>query len=125
MTDMVLLCIDDDNDDLDFFIEAVGTINSSYRCIKAMNGEQGLAILKSVVPDYIFLDINMPGMGGKEVLKLIRAERKLDDVPVIMLSTYINTEDVQEYKRKGANECIVKPPSFTKLCKTLETVFSQ
>ena len=118
----LVLCIDDDNEDLDIFEEALSEINLSFTCIKAHDGKEGLTFLKSTIPDYIFLDINMPRMNGIEVLRLIRKQSRLDKVPVIMFSTTIPNE--KELKKEGATKCIAKSSTFTDLCKVLQTFFS-
>jgi len=118
---MTILYIDDDNEDQEFFFEAIGLINPLYKCISASSGREGLKILQTLTPDHIFLDLNMPEMNGKEVLLLIRADKKLACVPVVIFSTSIHTEDIGILKQNGANECMVKPVSFSILCTMLKT----
>lgn len=118
---MTILYIDDDNEDQEFFYEAIGLINPSYTCISASSGRDGLKILQSLTPDHIFLDLNMPEMNGKEILLLIRSEKKFDCVPVVIFSTSIHQADITILKRNGANECMVKPVSFSILCNMLKS----
>lgn len=117
----LLLCIDDDEEDLDILDEALHEISDSFTCVRAFSGREALILLQSTIPDYIFLDINMPKMNGFEVLRLIRRQPKLDKVPVIILSTAIANEN--ELKKEGANQCMIKPPTFPALCNALRTYF--
>jgi DNA-binding response OmpR family regulator len=55
---MNLVCIDDDLEDLELISEAIRTIGSSYRCITATSGDEGLALANSMKPRFVFLDIN-------------------------------------------------------------------
>jgi CheY-like chemotaxis protein len=122
---MTLLCIDDDLDDIEIFREAVKEIDSTYTCIIATSGREGLDLLKKINPDFIFLDINMPLMNGKDTLRYIRAQAHLNAVPVCMFSTYIDDSDQAMYIRLGATRCLIKPRSFSALCRMLENLFEQ
>ncbi|HYC86061.1 MAG TPA: response regulator [Chryseosolibacter sp.] len=117
---MVLLNIDDDPEDLDFFFRAVKTINPLAKCLLARNAKEALNILRdTLLPDYIFLDIRMPILDGKTVLQELRKNRKLKSVPVIMYSTSINQKDIEEYSSLGANQFVNKSNDFKGLCETL------
>lgn len=101
---MVVLNVDDDSDNLEMFCEAVKEISPSIDCIRAESAEEALAILdKSVtLPDYIFLDMNMPLMDGKSCLKKIRGNIKLSDITVVMLSSSSDRNEIEECKHLGA-----------------------
>ena len=119
---MVILFIDDDNEDYEMFCEACQTLNSDIKCIFKHNGAEGLRYLKETTdpPDYIFLDINMPIMGGVECLRGIRAIEKLKDTPVLIFSTAVNPGI--DYKRLGANEVLTKPIRYEELLQLLRSV---
>src|SRR5688500_5419965 len=112
---MNLLCIDDDMEDLELFSDAVRTIGSDYLCVVASNGQEGLALASSLQPRMVFLDINMPVMDGRTVLKKIRLNRSLDSVKVCILSTSITPDESEMYLRMGADYCLQKPNSFREL----------
>jgi CheY-like chemotaxis protein len=127
-TSMTILFIDDDHDDTDLYCEAIAYLNSSefidgnkepVDCIVANNGCQALEIVDSMdtVPDYIFLDINMPVMGGRECLSHLKANPKYSNIPIIMLSTSFRDDDAKEFKMLGASDCILKPRGFNDLVK--------
>ena len=70
-----IMIVDDDDDDREFFCEAIEKIDSSINCVTIENGEKALQYLKDaqqVMPDYIFLDLNMPKIDGKECLIQIK-----------------------------------------------------
>jgi CheY-like chemotaxis protein len=127
---MTILFIDDDPDDTELYCEAVNYLNSAefihtnkenINCLTANNGCTAvdlLPILKEL-PDYIFLDINMPVMGGKECLKHLKSNPAFSNIPVIMFSTAFGTDDAKEFKALGANDCILKPSGFNQLVKIL------
>ena len=112
---MNVLFIDDDPEDLELFSEAVKSFGPDYNVTMTTNGRDGVSLLKHTLPDFVFLDINMPAFDGKMVLKWIRRERSLDSVRVCILSTSITIADCQMYKEMGANHCLRKPSSFEEL----------
>jgi CheY-like chemotaxis protein len=120
---MTLLYIDDDAEDIEFFCDAIKKIHPTYLCLVAQNANDGLHILETLIPDVIFLDINMPVMNGKEVLRAIRSRKNLASVPVCMLSTTTNTSELNMCRELGATECFLKPNSFAELCSTLKSFF--
>ena len=63
-------------------------------------------------PDLILLDLNMPGMNGKETLHEIKANPKFRDIPVVILTTSSAEDDIAKTYTVGASSFIVKPASF-------------
>lgn len=119
------LLIDDDEDDKEIFCLALQKIDRSIECVTASDGLEALSILKneSFIPDYIFLDLNMPVMNGKECLKEIRKQSHLNQVPVIIFTTSAAEKDKTETKTLGANDFITKPPLVSALAKKLSDIF--
>lgn len=82
---MLVLFVDDDREDYETFCEALRYCNSKAKCLYSIDGEKALSLLNrlTVKPGYIFLDVNMPKMGGKECLTKIKADPDLcSDVAV-------------------------------------------
>jgi two-component system, sensor histidine kinase and response regulator len=75
----------------------------------AVNGEATLEWLKNKHFDLILLDLNMPGMNGFEVCKIIRSDNKLCDVPVIFLSAESERESILKGFEVGAQDYVTKP----------------
>lgn len=122
---MTLLCIDDDQDDLDLYREAVKKVHSSHRCVVALNGKEGMKLLETLMPDLVFLDINMPGLGGWELIRMIRAKRDFDHIPVYMLSTTRNASELETFTRMGASKCLIKPSTFHELCQIFKDLITE
>jgi CheY-like chemotaxis protein len=122
---MVILIVDDDNEDCELFHEAINTVDSSIKCWTARDGKQAIHFLtKELVmpPDYIFLDINMPVMNGKDTLKEIKKNTRLRDIPVIMYSTTSDTREIQGYYQLGAHDFLIKPNNFNRLVEALSSI---
>jgi CheY-like chemotaxis protein len=118
------LLIDDDQDDHEILIAALQEIDHSIVCHTALNGEDGLHKLDSQTyrPDLIFLDLNMPGMTGYQVLKEIKNSVRLKNIPVVIFSTSANPKDVKETKSLGAFTFITKPSQYADLRDILKTL---
>jgi CheY-like chemotaxis protein len=67
---------------------------------------------KGGLPHLLLLDINMPGMDGFELLRLLKADPELKKIPVIMLTTSASREDVRRSYECGAASFITKPETF-------------
>jgi CheY-like chemotaxis protein len=122
---VVLLCVDDDPDDVELFKDAVKIINHNWTCVAAFNGDEALKMLRTFTPDYIFLDINMPVMDGKETLRNLRIDRRLKTVPIHILSTSDSKAEIEICRVLGATSFLVKPNSFEGLVSSLRTVFER
>lgn len=121
-----ILVTDDDEDDRDFFAEAVADLHLTNPVEFCKNGVELLDRLydkKNDIPDIIFLDLNMPILSGFETLQQIREDIKFKDVPVIAIYSTSATEDgVKNTFGLGANAYIVKPIVFSDLKKLLKKV---
>ncbi|OXA76535.1 Response regulator receiver domain-containing protein [Flavobacterium aquidurense] len=119
---------DDDSDDRDFFADAMMEIQPDIILKQARDGmylmEDLLKLSDTEIPEFIFLDINMPRKSGLECLEEIRSHENLNHVSIIMLSTSSNPENIDRSMELGATFYAVKPSSFEKLKSLLEAVLS-
>jgi CheY-like chemotaxis protein len=123
---MVVLCIDDDPDDTDFFCEAVKMVKPNATCLVANDGLTALKLLRSEPsPNIIFLDINMPRMSGREVLVQIKKNYKWSQIPIIIYSTSIIPRDADDYKKLGAHDVVKKHVKFSDLCNALQIILKK
>jgi len=110
--------IDDDPDDRSIFTMALESADASYECITAKNGLDAMDVIKThpeFVPDFIFIDLNMPLMSGKETLQEIKSNTQFSGVPVIIYTTSSYRKDIEETKNMGATHFLVKPPRISSL----------
>jgi DNA-binding response OmpR family regulator len=119
-----ILYVDDDLDDQDIFCEAIRSINPRIVCMVANDGKHALQLLNDMIimPEYIFLDLNMPLFNGKELLQELRKTQKFSGVHVIMYSTSTNPKDAAECLKLGAHDFIVKPSTFREVYENLKRV---
>ena len=123
----IVMIIDDDADDREIFCEALQEVDGSVQCISCSSGAEGLEILNrpdQALPDFIFLDLNMPRMNGKQCLQELKQTDKLKDLPVFIYSTSKIADDVKTTQQHGAVYFITKPCSIKELRHTIRTVLS-
>lgn len=119
---LTLLIVDDDADDRQLFFEAAAETEKDCQCLAADNGEEALALLHAAdaaLPDFIFLDLNMPRMGGQKFLQELRKQKKFDHIRVIVYSTSNRPEAIAEMRQLGADAFITKPNSFDEIRTTI------
>ena len=117
-----IFLVEDDPDDRGFFIEALSNIQNAKLCGVARNGKEALneLIHSVVIPDTIFMDINMPLMNGIECLRALINIPRISHIPVVMLSTAV--EQAEFCCRLGAKGYIKKPADITALQAELNQV---
>jgi CheY-like chemotaxis protein len=79
-----------------------------YHTVCASNGREAIRALEVAVPAVILLDIEMPVMDGLSALRAIRQDPKWHDLPVVILSGNTDRHSVEEARRLGANDYLVK-----------------
>jgi len=103
-----ILVADDDSDIVEiitFYLKNMG-----YESIKAFNGQEAITKAKEEKPDLIILDIKMPKLNGFEVIKILKKDKDVWSIPIIVLTgTYISEEDRKHGLTLGASKFITKP----------------
>ncbi|HEU5147272.1 MAG TPA: response regulator [Chryseosolibacter sp.] len=119
--------IDDDVDDRDIFALALTEIDDSIACVTASDGIDALSRLRdrSFTPDYIFLDLNMPRMNGKQCLSAMKGEPRLQHVPIIIYTTSSEHQDITETLELGASDFLTKPTRISELTERLRFVLTK
>jgi CheY-like chemotaxis protein len=123
-----VLLVDDDEDDRTLFTEALTVLDKSIQCWTAVDGKQAIDLLMYdlvVLPDVIFVDLNMPKMNGLEFLKAIKNHRSYKNIPVIIYTTSSNPEDMKKTRELGAVDFVTKPSDFDALYQKLITVLNK
>ncbi|GIZ08171.1 response regulator [Flavobacterium sp. UMI-01] len=118
----LIYLVDDDKEDRMFFREALDEIDIPVIIKDFDNGVslmEDLLDAENILPDAIFLDLNMPLMNGEECIEDIRTEAQFSKIPIIIYSTYVDETTAYRLQMKGANWYLIKPESFDKLKKLL------
>lgn len=126
-----VLIIDDSDDDVDAtkraFIKCGAIKNPLYRCA---NGQDALDFLlhqgcysdpsTAPRPAIILLDLNMPGMDGRQFLARVKSDDSLKRIPVLVLTTSDNDDDIDYCYAQGANTYVKKPFDWSSFCKVMQ-----
>ena len=120
-----ILIIDDDKDELTIFLEALKKIplEDGFKCTYANSPEQAFEMLRYLVPDFIFVDQNMPHTDGFYFLRNIRNNENLRETKVFLYSTAITQEDIGRAIALGASDCVKKTNSVNDLTIILKLIF--
>lgn len=102
-----ILIVDDEQDiveSLKFVLET-----ADYTCYCAYNGEDGLKLAKELMPDLIILDVMMPKINGYKISRLLKYDKKYQNIPILMITARSQEEDKLIGEETGADEYITKP----------------
>lgn len=94
-----------------------------YEIDTAYDGEEGLEKIRSRKPDLVLLDLMLPKIDGRDLLKIVKKEEGIKDIPVIILSGRAEQWDRNIGLELGADEYIEKPLDMVKLASQLKSVF--
>ncbi len=119
---MKIITIDDSSTMRRIIKNTLKRIGYGDEILEAENGKEALEILENNDVDLIITDWNMPVMDGLTFVKKIRANKKFDDVPIIMVTTEAAKEDIITALKAGVNNYIVKPFTPQVLKEKIETV---
>ncbi len=97
----------DDSDQIRWFLRHV--FSKEYQVLEARNGEEGVQVAKSEMPDLILCDVMMPIKDGFEACREIKSDPKTTQIPVVMLTAKVESEDVIKGIESGADDYITKP----------------
>lgn len=87
------------------FLHRIGIVHIGV----AKNGQEGLALVRSMRPDVVLMDLHMPVMGGREAFGILRSDEQLRHIPVVAVSSDAFSEQEQEYMQMGMDGYLRKP----------------
>ncbi len=117
------MIVEDEVDAAEMFAEMMRV--SGYRVLKAYSSGPAISLLSAETPDVVLLDIMMPDISGIEVLRYIRREPRLQNIPVIILSAKNLPSDIKMGLDAGATLYLTKPVGYQELKSAIEKVLSQ
>lgn len=124
-----ILMVEDNPGDVELAREALTEASARKNLTVAEDGEQGLSLLRregryenAQRPDLILLDLNLPTINGREVLAEIKSDPELRRIPVVILTSSEDENDVQETYNLHANAYVVKPVDLDKYMQVIKAV---
>ena len=91
--------------------------------IEADDGTTALPLLKEGNVDFLITDWNMPGMGGLELLKIVRADPRMAKLPVLLLTAEAKREQIVEAAQAGVSGYVIKPFTAATLKEKIDKIF--
>lgn len=122
---MYILMIDNDEEDLDFFLEALRSIDPSITLVQSTSAEKTLEQLRKgnlPTPSIIIVDLDMPRMDGTEFLNTCKKIESLANVPIIIYTNSYNRELESICMSLGATAFIQKPDTWVKIVQVAKAV---
>jgi len=108
-----IVIVEDEPDTAEMFAEMMRL--SGHQVLKSYGGTSAIALISHEVPDVVVLDVMMPDLSGLDVLRFIRRDPRLGDIPVIVVSAKGLPIDIKEGLDAGANIYLTKPVAFQDL----------
>lgn len=124
-----VLLVEDNEDEVFLTRRAFRAVNPAINLHHVDNGEKCLAFLRreapydqAPVPDLVLLDINMPVMTGREVMRVIQGDNALRHFPVVVLTTSTEDRDIQEMYHLRCNSYLTKPVNFERFVQVISVL---
>jgi CheY-like chemotaxis protein len=128
-SEISILLVEDDPDHVDLTRIALQTARVPFGLHVVMDGTEALQYLRhedpyrhAALPDLILLDLNLPKLDGREVLRAIKSDPSLCRIPVIVLTTSSDPADIDAAYQNYANSFITKPTDFDEFLHAIETM---
>jgi CheY-like chemotaxis protein len=128
MTDPTILLVEDNPDDEALTLRAFRKTNIRNEIVVMRDGAEALAYLLpgdghgSPNPALVLLDLNLPKIGGKEVLRRMQADERTRLIPVVVLTSSKLEEDILDSYRNGANAYVRKPVKFSEFTQAVNAL---
>ncbi len=120
-----ILLIEDDDVDVMTVERVLRDLKIANQLVSTSNGEEALEYLRTngnKKPCVILLDLNMPKMNGAEFLKIVKKDEALKKIPVVVLTTSSQQQDIVESFKLGAAGYMVKSVDYGKFVETIRTI---
>ncbi len=117
MAGKIVMIIEDDVLHMKLFNDVLES--QGYKTLRAADGDLAMALARETQPDLIILDIRLPFTSGFEVVKQIRDEKGLKDIPVVAVTALADDWDKEEYLSKGFDGFMAKPIAIPNFLKTV------
>ena len=129
MSEVNILLVEDNEGDIILTTEAFKDMKLENKIDVVRDAEEALRFLKkqdqfaeAVTPQLILMDINLPGMDGKQLLDIIKKDEELKEIPVVMLTSSDTDADISECYDKHVNWYITKPIDYDKYTKVMHEI---
>ncbi|OEF95622.1 response regulator [Desulfuribacillus alkaliarsenatis] len=118
-----ILLVEDNPDEEVLMVRALRKNNIIDKIIIARDGAEAIKAIESEDRiDVVFLDLNLPVMGGMDVLSYVRSKSGLNNIPIVILSSSKEDADITRSYQLGANSYVNKPIDFSDFTSTVKSL---
>jgi CheY-like chemotaxis protein len=117
-----ILLVEDDEGHVTLITRNLRRADLSHDINIAITGREAMESIDTAPPDVLLLDLNLPELSGFEVLELVKKNETLRHIPVIVLSSTENEEEIKRVYQLGANLCFTKPVEYDQFALTIQTL---
>jgi DNA-binding response OmpR family regulator len=117
-----VIVVEDEADAAEMFAEMMRV--NGFRVVKSFSSGPAINVIANEMPDIVILDVMMPDISGLEVLKYMRREPQLANIPVIVISAKSMPSDIKTGMDAGASVYLTKPVGFLELKQAVEKVLA-
>ncbi len=116
------ILIIDDESSIITIVKVALEVTAGWQVLSATSGKEGIAIATIEQPDAIILDVTMPKLDGKAVLKLLQVQAETQNIPVIFLTAQAQASEQTALKALGVAGVIIKPFSPNTIATHIKTI---
>ena len=127
----IVLLVDDDDDDIRFIKKTILSTHPQAKLLRASDGLEAMAMLRCQTPfeqtprpSLVLLDLNMPKMNGFEVLEAMKSDSDLRNIPVVVLSTSDDEQDIAKCIALQADGYVTKPTHLREFREAVNAICS-
>jgi two-component system cell cycle response regulator DivK len=117
MTPRRILIVEDTEDNRRIMRDLLS--NAGFDIVEAHDGQAAVAAAANYVPDLILMDIQLPVLNGYEAIRRIKADPKLQAIPIVAVTSYALTGDKESARAAGCDRYVAKPFSPRQLLATI------
>ena len=128
MPERLILLVEDDADDEELTLRALREAGVAHEVVVVHDGAEALEVLGATgepaarVPQLVLLDLKLPKLGGLEVLQRLRSDPRAAPVPVVVLTSSSEEDDIVASYRLGANSFVRKPVEFPRFAEAVRQI---
>jgi CheY-like chemotaxis protein len=104
---MKILIVDDEETNIALIKAALKDLDCEF--IVARDGQEGIALARSEMPDVVILDVMMPKLDGYKACGMLKSDKRFAQIPVVILSSRAGEDDIEVAREAGSDVYMVKP----------------
>lgn len=119
----LILIVENDSDirsSIKLYLDSFG-----YSCLEATDGDEAIELAKRESPDLILLDVGLGGINGFQVCHTLKSNDKFKSIPIIILTSKVESKDQAWGEKMGADAYLKKPFEFVKLKETINQLINK